>query len=117
MAKGNTQSVISLLPRDRTYLRFGNCKTLSKYRDELLNNGILTQHRAPLYGRMTRKGNAGYIGCKNLTFIVNFTSLILLTILRAVCVVMSRVFDWSKWQAAISPLLYSAGIICIWTDL
>ncbi len=73
MTKGNTQSVISLLPRNRAHLRFGNRKTLSEYRDELLNNGILIQHRAPLYGQNDKKRNAGYIGCENLTFVVRIT--------------------------------------------
>jgi len=77
--------------------------------------------------RMTRKGNAGYIGCENLTFVVRITlkkpdlysKFYLPDVVNSIknSVIMSRVFDWSTWQAAISPLPYSAGIICVWTDL
>lgn len=51
MTNGSTQSVISLLPRDLDQWGFGNRKTLSKYRDELMEQGFLIQHRPPQYGR------------------------------------------------------------------
>ena len=68
ITNGNTQTIISLLPRDLDQWGFGNPKTLSKYRDELIDRGFLIQHRAALYGQNGQTRECGLYRLLDLNF-------------------------------------------------
>ena len=51
IAKGNPEVAFSLLKQDMEKWGFGNPKTLRKYREELIKNNMLREHRPPHYGQ------------------------------------------------------------------
>ena len=58
-ANGNPQTVFLLLIDDLKTWGFRNPKTLAKYREELLEHGLLNQVRMPRYGQNDKKRECG----------------------------------------------------------
>jgi hypothetical protein len=58
-ANGNPQTVFPLLIDDLKPWGFRNPKTLAKYREELLEHGLLNQVRMPRYGQNDKKRECG----------------------------------------------------------
>lgn len=59
IANGNPQIEFPLLADDLETWGFGNPKTLAKYREELLEHGLLNQVRMPRYGQNDKKRECG----------------------------------------------------------